>query len=388
MKTGKKIMNSMALAFLLLLGTLSLKAQQYPYDDVYDGDVNFQTFYDDLSPYGQWVNNSQYGQVWVPNAGQDFQPYGTAGHWEMTEYGNTWVSDYPWGWAPFHYGRWVLDNYYGWIWVPGYEWGPAWVSWRTGGGYYGWAPLGPGMSINVSVNLPWNYWTFVPQSYILSARIYNYYVPRARIGNLYNSTIFVNNFYRNNNRIYAAGPGRYDMQRAIGRNIDVRRAGDFGRRVGYFDRQAGGGFNGNRGGGNRFDNNRPGGMNGGRYDNPGAPNRSGNNGQMNRGMSNPNRQGGGFGQDMNRGGNQPNTPNRQGGGMGQDMNRGSNQPSARGGQGRSFDGNRSGRSFESPRSQSSQSTSGGSKRSGGSVPNAGSNRSSQSRGEGRSPGRN
>ena len=33
-----------------------------------------------------------------------------------------------------------LDSY-GWVWVPGYEWGPAWVSWRTGGDYVGWAPL-------------------------------------------------------------------------------------------------------------------------------------------------------------------------------------------------------------------------------------------------------
>jgi hypothetical protein len=36
---------------------------------------------------------------------------------------------------------------YGWVWVPGrdadLEWGPAWVSWRTGGDYVGWAPLPP-----------------------------------------------------------------------------------------------------------------------------------------------------------------------------------------------------------------------------------------------------
>ena len=27
--------------------------------------------------------------------------------------------------------------------MPGREWGPAWVSWRTGGDYVGWAPLPP-----------------------------------------------------------------------------------------------------------------------------------------------------------------------------------------------------------------------------------------------------
>lgn len=31
----------------------------------------------------------------------------------------------------------------GWVWVPGVEWAPAWVSWRVGGGYIGWAPLPP-----------------------------------------------------------------------------------------------------------------------------------------------------------------------------------------------------------------------------------------------------
>jgi hypothetical protein len=29
------------------------------------------------------------------------------------------------------------------VWVPGRDWGPAWVSWRTGGDYVGWAPLPP-----------------------------------------------------------------------------------------------------------------------------------------------------------------------------------------------------------------------------------------------------
>ena len=77
----------------------------------------------------------------------DFRPYNTGGHWVWTdEYGWMWASEYAWGWAPFHYGRWVFDDYYGWMWVPGYEWSPAWVEWRTGGDYFGWAPLGPGVS--------------------------------------------------------------------------------------------------------------------------------------------------------------------------------------------------------------------------------------------------
>jgi hypothetical protein len=75
--------------------------------------VSFQLFYDDLSPYGYWVDNPNYGYVWVPNVSPGFSPYGTNGHWVFTDYGWTWVSDYAWGWAPFHYGRWYSDPMYG-----------------------------------------------------------------------------------------------------------------------------------------------------------------------------------------------------------------------------------------------------------------------------------
>lgn len=263
MKTGKYI-QTLVIAALLLAAGRSASAQV---------NVNFQTFYDELSPYGQWMQNPEYGQVWVPNAGQDFQPYGTAGHWDMTDYGNTWVSDYPWGWAPFHYGRWTMDPRWGWSWIPGYEWGPAWVGWRTGGGYYGWAPLGPGMSINVNINLPWNYWVFVPQTYIYRPRIYGFCVPRTRVVNVYHSTTIINNVYQYNNRSFFSGPSRYDVQRATGRTVDVRRAEDYGRRAGFYDgRNDRGGYNrndnrgfaDNRGGrdnrdfqGNRQNNNTP-----------------------------------------------------------------------------------------------------------------------------------
>jgi hypothetical protein len=103
--------------------------------------VSIQTFYDELSPYGQWMDYGSYGYAWRPNTRGDFRPYYTGGRWAMTEYGNTWVSDYDWGWAPFHYGRWTYDDYYGWIWIPDTEWGPAWVTWRDNGSYYGWAPM-------------------------------------------------------------------------------------------------------------------------------------------------------------------------------------------------------------------------------------------------------
>jgi hypothetical protein len=184
--------------------------------------ISFQTFYNDLSPYGRWTNSRQYGSIWTPNVDAGFQPYSTNGYWEVTEYGNTWVSDYDWGWAPFHYGRWSYDDYSGWFWIPGYEWGPAWVNWRTGGDYYGWAPLGPGMNINVSINLPSFWWVFVPQRYITNRYWHNYCPPRARFSHIYNQTTIINNYYHSNNRSYVYGPRREEIERVTRRSVPVR----------------------------------------------------------------------------------------------------------------------------------------------------------------------
>jgi len=71
------------------------------------GSVSLQVFYDELQPYGTWIDHGRYGYVWMPNEGSDFVPYGSNGYWVQTGYGNTWVSNYSWGWAPFHYGRWL-----------------------------------------------------------------------------------------------------------------------------------------------------------------------------------------------------------------------------------------------------------------------------------------
>src|SRR5689334_22089300 len=110
---------------ILMAALLAFTFFQTPKTSSAKEGVSFQVFYDDLSPYGQWVNDPYYGYVWVPSMGPDFRPFYTGGHWVYTEYGNMWVSDYPWGWAPFHYGRWVYDDSYGWTWIPGNTWGPA-----------------------------------------------------------------------------------------------------------------------------------------------------------------------------------------------------------------------------------------------------------------------
>lgn len=184
--------------------------------------VSFQVFYDELMPYGDWVDDPHYGFIWIPYVEPGFQPYRTNGHWVMSRFGNTWVSMYDWGWAPFHYGRWFFSDHYGWAWVPGYEWGPAWVDWRTGGGYYGWAPLAPRVQFYASVRFPvYSHWVFVPRRRLLSRNIYNYYIPRRNINVVYNRTTVINNTYIYNNRTYIAGPSRTEIQRVTRRNVPV-----------------------------------------------------------------------------------------------------------------------------------------------------------------------
>ncbi|TVP46094.1 MAG: hypothetical protein EA341_14070 [Mongoliibacter sp.] len=187
----------------------------------YNGSVSFQVFYNELAPYGDWVMDPNHGYVWVPYVDNNFQPYVTNGYWTMTNFGNTWVSNYNWGWAPFHYGRWFWDDLYGWAWVPGYEWGPAWVSWRTGGGYYGWAPLGPGMHVNIGIYMPARHWVFLPQRRFRARYFHRYFIPSYNVVNVYNNTTIINNTYVNNNTTYYTGPSGNELQRTTRSNIPV-----------------------------------------------------------------------------------------------------------------------------------------------------------------------
>ncbi len=186
--------------------------------------VSYQSFYDDLSPYGTWITYPGYGYVWMPNAGPDFMPYSSNGNWIYTDAGWTWASNYNWGWAPFHYGRWFYEGGYGWMWVPGNEWAPAWVSWRGGNDYYGWAPLGPNVSIDValgSYNPPVNYWNFVPRRYMGNPGWHNYYVDQSRNVTIINNTTIINNYSGSNraSHAYAPGPDPNEVRRVSGSNI-------------------------------------------------------------------------------------------------------------------------------------------------------------------------
>ena len=225
MKEGESTMKSSVYIFMAFIALNIAFAMSAKQASAQEGAVSFQLFYDELSPYGQWVDYPAYGYVWIPNAGPDFVPYSTGGYWVLSNDGWTWVSDYSWGWAPFHYGRWDYDNAYGWFWVPDNVWGPSWVTWRQGSGYYGWAPMRPGVSIDAtfggSYSMPGDRWTFVRNRDFGRRHVDRYRInQRNNVTIFRNSTVITRTYVGSNRHArYVVGPDRNAVQKATGRYI-------------------------------------------------------------------------------------------------------------------------------------------------------------------------
>jgi hypothetical protein len=174
--------------------------------------VDISIFYDELAPYGDWVSINPYGWVWCPyNTRPGWRPY-TDGHWAYTDFGWTWVSDVEWGWAAYHYGRWFYDDLYGWVWVPGTVWGPAWVAWRYGDGYVGWAPLPPDVAwmdgrgldwgrFDFDVGFQWYSWNFADEQWLCKAGLRNHIYGPERNTIIMRKTQNVTRYVYVNNRI-------------------------------------------------------------------------------------------------------------------------------------------------------------------------------------------
>ena len=203
--------NIFALGFLLILIAMSVTATAQAGDE-----VSFGTFYDNLAPYGEWIAMEGGTYAWRPlQTEAGWRPY-LNGHWIWTDDGWYWDSDEPWSWATYHYGRWYCDDYYGWIWVPGYDWAPAWVEWRYGGDYVGWAPLGPYAIFSAEYGVhydrrwvtPYHYWSFVDCRYVTSRDV-RQYVYRSE-----NNTRFIG-------RTRTAGSVRFDGGRVVTRGPEA-----------------------------------------------------------------------------------------------------------------------------------------------------------------------
>ncbi len=202
--------------------------------------VDVSVFYESLAPYGEWVMIPPHGWVWMPyDIGYDWRPYSN-GYWIWTEVGWTWVSDEPFGWAVYHYGRWNYSPYYGWYWVPGTQWGPAWVGWRRGNGFIGWAPLpvdSRSNSINISIgnfgfelNQIRNHaWSFIEERYLADENI-GYHIARpSRNVSIIQNTQNITNYNIVNNTVVNNSYRREDLERRIRRPVRQFRIGDYDR---------------------------------------------------------------------------------------------------------------------------------------------------------------
>lgn len=184
-------------------------------------EVNY--FYNDLSPYGSWVQLDGVGWCWQPRTvvlARGWRPYCDGGHWVSTDAGWYWQSDYSWGWAPFHYGRWYLHERCGWVWTPDTVWAPAWVIWRSGGDNCGWAPVPPhavfdlalGWRFNgVSVGLNFDFglradcFTFVGMRDFGERDLGHHRLEATEVTRIYNKTTIINNYVVNNKTIINRG---------------------------------------------------------------------------------------------------------------------------------------------------------------------------------------
>jgi hypothetical protein len=178
--------------------------------------MTFGVFYSSLAPHGEWIPVAGAVFAWRPvRVDGAWRPYWN-GQWVSTDDGWYWDSDEPWAWATYHYGRWYYDDYYGWLWLPGYDWSPAWVEWRYGGDYVGWAPLGPYGVFDVRFGvyytrpwlIPYHYWSFVDCGFMTSPGVHQY-VYRTE-----NNTRFIG-------RTRTAGSVRYDGGHIVTRGPDV-----------------------------------------------------------------------------------------------------------------------------------------------------------------------
>ncbi len=158
-------------------------------------------FYEPLAPQGEWLVIGSYGRCWRPgHVDRDWRPY-SEGYWQRTDDGWYWVSDEPWAWATYHYGRWDFTDQYGWYWVPQTQWAPAWVSWHSGGGYIGWAPMYP------------------PGVRVISPRAYVFVEERHFTEPVRRSTVIVNNTTIINKTVINEAPATAAIEKASGRKV-------------------------------------------------------------------------------------------------------------------------------------------------------------------------
>ncbi len=207
--------------------------------------MTFDSFHDQLAPYGAWVQEPVYGWCWRPQVASvdiAWRPYGDAGHWIYTDTGWSWESDYPWGGIAFHYGRWMRDGF-GWVWVPGYDYAPAWVCWRhaEADGVVGWAALPPAaifrpgigiefggrVAVDVDFGLAPDAFIFVGFDHFWDHDLRHFYFPRERADIFFRHSIVLNGYRFDHGHFFVEGIGRDRIERFTHHDVRIEVGHDF-----------------------------------------------------------------------------------------------------------------------------------------------------------------
>ena len=107
--------------------------------------------------------------------------------------------------------------------MPDNNWGPSWVTWVNYDGYYGWQPMQPGVSVNLSFghnyHNSYNHWVFVRHQDFERNDLQNYSVQHNDRFIRNSRVIDRTSTDRKRRTTYVTGPSRSDVQRSTGRRI-------------------------------------------------------------------------------------------------------------------------------------------------------------------------
>lgn len=227
-------------------------------EDLYMNTVSFQSFYDVLSPMGEWIqitkedidedlsdgegegrsltsyfDDEEFLFIWKPKVESGWKPYSN-GKWEYTDHGWLWVSNDKWGNSTYNYGRWWNSPKYGWVWLPGYTWAPAWVSWKVTNDdkYVGWVALSPKAkwkSENGITSSNYNYknkdadWVFVENNtFAGDITAYNITKQNDNSGFVKNSTT-ITDIKTEDDKIVTNGPDVNRMEEKTGKKFERKK---------------------------------------------------------------------------------------------------------------------------------------------------------------------
>jgi hypothetical protein len=148
--------------------------------------------------------------------------------------------------------RWVLRPAFGWVWVPGTVWAPAWVAWRWGDGWAGWAALPPDaewrLGIGLSLDGPLlrlgtspEPWCFVPARDLLEPHVRHRLLPQRRSASLLASTRDATRYESAGGRPAVRGPDPEAVEEAAGRAVPRSELRDLPAPPSRIERRAAGG---------------------------------------------------------------------------------------------------------------------------------------------------